>query len=85
MQDGNGINRDGNRQRVLFSERRFDGMVLEQCSSTTIESRRWQKAVQMTLSSETHVVGSQGSCCRHRGIRPWSQSRIQREIQFFHM
>ena len=68
MQDGSGINRDGNRQRLLFSERTFDGMVLEHCSSTSNESRRWQKAVQLTLCSDTHVVGSQGSCCRHRGI-----------------
>ena len=35
-------------------------MVFEHCSSTTSESRRWQKAVQFTLCSETHVVGSQG-------------------------
>ena len=51
------------------SKRRCEGMVFEHCSSTTIEPRRWQKAVQLSLSSDTHVVGSQGSCCRHRGIR----------------
>ena len=28
---------------VIVSKRRFDGMVFEHCSSTTIESRRWQK------------------------------------------
>ena len=32
-------------------------MVFEHRSLTTIESRRWQEAVQLTLCSETHVVG----------------------------
>ena len=33
-------------------------MVFEHCSSTTIEPRRWQKAAQLTVCGDTHVVGS---------------------------
>ena len=31
-------------------------MVFEHCSSTTIESRRWQKAVQLTLCPAKHML-----------------------------
>ena len=32
------------------SKRRCEGMVFEHCSSTTIEPRRWQKTVQLSLA-----------------------------------
>ena len=39
------------------SERRFGGMVFEHHISTTIESRRWQKAVQLVDSLQRNT------CC----------------------
>ena len=71
MQDVNGMKpRRKQATVIVLPNGDLSGMVFEHCSSTTIESRRWQKAVQLILCSETHVVGSQLSCCRHRGIRP---------------
>ena len=61
-------------------------MVFEHRSLTTIGSRRWQEAVQLTLCSETHVVGcSKGLGLGIVGFALGVSAESRREILLFHI